>query len=190
MTEEPATPAKTGIVIRDGREPDIAACLQLDHQYVTDYVWQMRINDGSNRLDVTFVTEHLPRLMSVEYPADERRLRLALGEKQCFLVAERRENSELLGYLTLQALQSHAIALVQDVVVSRHYRRRGIGTRLLNVARRWAQEHGSKRLILETQTKNYPGIAFCQHAGLTFCGFNDQYFANQDIAVFFGQPLR
>jgi hypothetical protein len=39
------------------------------------------------------------------------------------------------------------------------------------------------------QTKNYPAISFCQKHGMTFCGFNDRHFANQDIALFFALAL-
>jgi hypothetical protein len=45
-------------------------------------------------------------------------------------------------------------------------------------------------MTIEIQTKNYPGIIFCQQRGFAFCGFNDRLFPNQDIAVFFSQALR
>jgi GNAT superfamily N-acetyltransferase len=79
---------------------------------------------------------------------------------------------------------------LQDLLVSQAYRRRKIGSRLLNVARNWARQHQLIRLTAELQTMNYPGILFCQRAGLSFCGFNDHYFPNQDIAVFFSESLR
>jgi hypothetical protein len=67
---------------------------------------------------------------------------------------------------------------------------RGIGTALLRAARDWALETKLRRLIVETQTKNYPAIRFLQKRGLVFCGYNDLFYPNQDIAVFFGQMLR
>jgi GNAT superfamily N-acetyltransferase len=76
------------------------------------------------------------------------------------------------------------------VVVSYPYRRHRIGARLLTVARQWASEHGLIQILAEIHTQNHPGIAFCQQAGLKFCGFNEQYFPNHDIAIFFGQSLR
>ena len=47
-----------------------------------------------------------------------------------------------------------------------------------------------RRLIVETQTKNYPAIQFLLKRGLVFCGYNDLFYPNQDIAIFFGQNLR
>jgi len=74
--------------------------------------------------------------------------------------------------------------------VNSSHRLRGIGSALLNAARRWAIDRNLRRLIVETQTKNYPSIRFLQKRGLTFCGCNDLYYPNQDIAIFFGQTLR
>ncbi len=179
-----------GIVIRDALETDLAACLQLDHTYETDTVWQMSVSEEPGDWHIAFKTQRLPRTLDTDYPADERRLRLALPPDECFLVVASKDSQDILAYLTLRADPVYRTALIQDVVVSRPYRRRRIGTRLVNVARQWAKERGLTQFTIETSTRNYPGIAFCKAAGFTFCGFNDQYFPNQDIAVFFGQSLR
>ncbi len=199
-----------GFLIRDGIESDIPLCLSLDSTYTTDYVWQMSLQPESQQQQITFKTERLPRPMDVAYPASEGRLHLSLPPEQCFLVAAARDfvedaaqiaaqqataqipaqdMPEVLGYLTMRADAVHRIALVQDIVVARSLRGNRIGTRLLRVARKWAVEHHLTQLMVETQTKNYPAILFCQKSGLSFCGFNDQYFRNQDIAVFFSQTL-
>lgn len=180
-------------VIRDGVENDVAACLRLDHSYETDTVWQMHIQqEEPNHWTMRFKGERLPRTLEIPHPPDESRLLAALPTDQCFLVATQKseDDSEILGYLTLFNDAAHGIGLIRDLAVSRPYRRREIGTRLVNVARRWAKEHNLTRLMIETQTKNYPAIQFCQDTGFTFCGFNDRYFPNQDIAVFFCQSVR
>lgn len=177
-------------LIRDGLETDIAKCLELDHVYQTEYVWQMRLLEETGRQQITFTRERLPRMLSNEYPASDKRLQAALAAQHGFLVAASRDHAELLGYMTIYSDPVYHIACVRDLVVSRPYRQNGIGTRLLNIARQWARENHLSQLMLEVQTKNYPAIAFCQQCGFTFCGFNDHYFANQDIAVFFSQSLR
>ena len=178
-------------LIRDGLESDVAACLALDSTYETEYVWQMSVLQDGDRWGVIFQTERLPRLLEATHVMQEQRLRLALPDQQCFLVAVGRGEIEtVLGCLVMRHDPSRQIAWVQDVVVAPPFRRRRIGTRLLNVARQWAVEHHAGRLMVETHTRNYPAILFCQSFGLAFCGFNDQYFANQDIAIFFGQTLR
>jgi GNAT superfamily N-acetyltransferase len=182
--------SKLGFLIRDGLSSDIPACLSLDHSYETDYVWQMRLTDEADQRQVIFQRERLPRTLSTQWPASAHRLELALPPDQCFLVVENREQPELLGYLTLRCDPVFRIGLLHDLVISRPYRRRRIGARLLHVARQWAIQHQLVRLTAELPTQNYPGILFALASGLTFCGFNDHYFLNRDIAVFFTEALR
>lgn len=179
-----------GIVIRDALETDLAACLQLDHTYQTDMVWQMTVSEQPGDWDIAFKTQRLPRLLDADYPVDEHRLRLALPPDHCFLVVASKDGQDILAYLTMRADPVYRAARIQDVVVTRPYRRRRIASRLVHVARQWAKERGLTQLSIETSTRNYPSIVFSKAAGFTFCGFNDQYFPNQDIAVFFGQALR
>ncbi|MBZ0277334.1 MAG: GNAT family N-acetyltransferase [Anaerolineae bacterium] len=180
----------TSLVIRDGLESDIPGCLGLDHHYQTDYVWQMSVAEEGQRRQIVFHTEHLPRTMEAQYPPDERRLIHALQTDQCFLVAAEKQGSDIFGYLTMYSDPVYRTAWIQSLVVGRPYRRCGIASRLLNVTRQWAQEHHLNRMTIETQTKNYPAILFCQQAGFEFCGFNDQYFPDRDIALFFSQVVR
>jgi GNAT superfamily N-acetyltransferase len=179
------------LVIRDGLEADIAPCLALDHTYTTEYVWQVQFEHSDPQYhQAMFKTERLPRTLEATYPADERRLRLALATQHCFLAAVDRDADSVLGYLVMSSIPARKVALIQDLVVDRSVRRRNIGGKLLTIARRWAREQHLERLIAEVQTRNYPAIQFCQTGGLVFCGYNERYFDNQDIAVFFGQSLR
>jgi GNAT superfamily N-acetyltransferase len=178
-------------LIRDGLETDIASCLLLDHAYETDFVWQMHIHsEEDQQWEILFKRDRLPRTVTIALPPEETRLRAALPEEQCFLIATRRDSPDVLGYLAMYNDSGHRLGLIHDLIVAGSSRRRGIGTRLINVARQWAKERQLSRLLIETQTKNYPGITFCQQNGFAFCGFNDRYFPNQDIAVFFSISLR
>lgn len=177
-------------LIRDALESDLQGCLDLDHKFETEHVWQMTTFEEPGQWQITFKRERLPRMVELNYPVDEHRLRAALPDDQCFLVAISRQNDEVIGYLTMHNHPAHRIAQIHDLVVARAYRGNKIGTRLLNVARSWAREHDLWQLTIELQTKNIPGIYFCQQSGFTYCGYNDRYFLNRDIAVFFNQSLR
>ena len=179
------------LLIRDGIASDIEACLALDHTYESDAVWQMSLQPDVSGWHITFRSERLPRTIHATYAPHKARLERALSEDQCLLVATTREETpQLIGYVTLHYQSAEGIALMQDVVVTRPYRGVGIGTRLVNVARRWANEKSARMFMMEVQTRNMPGIQFCQSMGLTFCGFNDHYFPHHEIAVFFAQSLR
>ena len=176
-------------IIRDGLETDIKTCLTLENGYRTEYVWQMSVRKDTRQNQVIFRTERLPRYLDAEYPIDKARLQLALKEKQCFLVVVGEESPEMLGYLTIRLDKGHHLAIVQDLIVSRPYRRNNIGSHLLRIARQWAQEQDCTQLTIELQTQNYPGIQFCQANGFIFCGYNEQYFPGHEIALFFGQSI-
>lgn len=179
-----------GFLIRDGLDSDIPACLDLDHHYETERVWQMRVEEDVDQRQIIFQIEKLPRTLESTWDASEHRLRLALPAEHCFLVAQDRDEGDILGYLTMRRDPVYQIAQLQDLVVSLPYRRRKIGTRLMAVARKWARNCNLTRLTAEIPTRNYPAIQFCQHMGLAFCGFNDQYLPKQDIALFFSSSLR
>ena len=67
--------------------------------------------------------------------------------------------------------------------------RRKIASALLEQTIRWARLHDLNHLTLEMQTKNHPAICFARKHGFSFCGFNDHYYMNRDIALFFGKSL-
>ena len=69
-------------------------------------------------------------------------------------------------------------------------RREGIGTALILAAQDWGIEHGARRIMLEIHSKNHPAIQMARKLNYEFCGYNDNYFPNQDIALFFSRSLR
>jgi len=176
------------IRIRSAESPDLPRLAELDHGYSTDYVWQMEARDEAGQINVSFRTARLPRPMRVTFPHDPGQLAEAWNRRVCFLVAE--EDGHLKGYLNLTLAPIPEAGWIADYVVERRFRRMGIGTVLLASATHWARQNHLKRLILETQLKNYPAICFAQKQGMTFCGYNDRYYANQDVALFFGVVLK
>lgn len=177
------------LVIRDAVLDDVAQCLDIDHRYETDRVWQMtkQQDDG---WQIVFHNERLPRTLEEAYQPDEERLRQSVKPEHCFLVATERTSRNVLGYLVMRRDTMLHLGQIVDFAIDRDVRRHGIGTRLLGIASSWAKEHQITRLQVAVQTTNLPAIIFLQNAGFTFCGFNDHYFRNRDIAVFFSQAVR
>jgi ribosomal protein S18 acetylase RimI-like enzyme len=175
-------------IIRPAELGDLNACFTIDHSYQTGYVWQMEEREEEGYVTVTFRTVRLPRTMGVDYPRDKDYLLDNWRRGECFLVAD--QDGEVRGYLDMIVQAWHATGWLNNLVVGKRYRRQGIGGALLKAAIEWAREQGLRQLMLETQTKNYPAICFYQRHGFVFCGFNDHYYTNQDIALFFAQSLR
>lgn len=176
------------MIIREGDLKDLNACVLIDNSYVTDYVWQVQAEERPyEEIVITFRTVRLPRSMRVRSRRDTDYLLEDWQREECFLVAQ--EGDEIRGYLDMTVQAWHRTGWINDMAVSKRYRRQGIGTTLLRAAVRWAKDHELRAVMLETQTKNYPAISFYRKHGFTFCGFNDDYYTNQDIAVFFVYSL-
>jgi GNAT superfamily N-acetyltransferase len=137
---------------------------------------------------VVFRTVRLPREIQVGYPRQGEDLLAGWRRRDGFIVAEVKDRVR--GYATLATQPEHGILWVGDLVVDRAARREGVGTALLKASAQWGCDKGMVRLTLEVQTKNHPAIQFCRSSGLTFSGFNDHYWASEDIAVFFTGRLR
>jgi ribosomal protein S18 acetylase RimI-like enzyme len=176
------------MIIRPATLADLNACLSLNHSAITDHVWQMNVQETESTVGVTFDTVRLPRRMRAEYPRNLDQLVEDWQRGEAFLTAE--VDGEVRGYVDLLARPWQRLGWVANLAVDREYRRRGIGTALMSHARRWAREQGLQEILAETTTKNYPALCFYQKLGFQFCGFNDHYYTNQDIALFFVQVIR
>jgi GNAT superfamily N-acetyltransferase len=170
-------------IIRPAELPDLEACLSLDPSYLTEYAWQMEAQTNGEHVGAAFRSVRLPRSMRVTYPRDARQLKANWQRCEEFLVAEHKD--KIIGYAALTTQDDQATACITDLVVDQHRRKRGVGAALVSAAAQWCKPRGVTRLMAELQTKNYPAICFYQKLGFVFCGFNDHYYANQDIAVFF-----
>jgi len=176
------------MIIRPAELPDLNACFQLEHDVMTDHVWQMQAHKADSDLSVAFQTVRLPRRIRIKYPRDLEQLLEDWQRGECFLVAE--VDGEVRGYVDLLARPWQGLGCVVNLAVDRGYRRRTIGTELIRNAGWWARDHGLQALLLEATTKNHPALSLYQKLGFRFCGFNDRYYPNQDIALFFAQNVR
>jgi ribosomal protein S18 acetylase RimI-like enzyme len=194
------------MLIRSAQLTDLNACLALDPNSQTDHVWQMDAREEADGRVVRFHTVRLPRVMRVAYPRQrDDLLKCWQGGSTVLVASDRRapkpangetapsqgeELPQVFGYCQLDLAPWQQTGWISHLVVDRRFRRRGFGTAMLKAALAWGQQQGLKRLMCAVQTKNYPGISFCEKQGFVFCGFNDHYFVNRDIAVFFSHKLR
>ena len=95
-----------------------------------------------------------------------------------------------IGYMCAIVEHASAIAWITDVVVAPSKRRKGAASALLTATQAWVLERGVRRLILEMQSKNQAYIRLAQKFGYEFCGYNDQYYLTQDVALFFGRAIK
>ncbi|MBS1249880.1 MAG: dTDP-fucosamine acetyltransferase [Chloroflexi bacterium] len=175
------------IEIRPAFSTDIPKLIELDHNYHTDHVWQMALKNSDNQKQIAFREARLPRTIRVTYPYQPEKLADTWTQRDMLLVAE--GVMRLVGYIGLKKGITPQGAWITDLVVDKNLRQKGIGRALMFAAQEWCEQNGLVHLTIEMQSKNYPAIQFAYNLGFEFCGYNDQYYQNQDIALFFSIRL-
>jgi len=175
------------LTIRPGIATDLSRLMQLDHSCASEYVWQLDFQKDSEQIIASFRKVRLPREVRVLYPRRVDTL-ADLWNRQPGLVALL--SSTPVGYIRMLEQTSAGTVWITDVVVASSVRRQGIGSSLIRAAQDWAIERGAQRIMLEMQSKSYPAICLAQSLGFDFCGYNDQYYASQDVTLFFGRALK
>lgn len=178
------------INIRPAIADDIPQLMRLEHNYETDFVWQMEFQSSGDqkRVSTTFRRIRLPRTQRVEYPRSPKSMLADWTSRSALLVASMDIGS--IGYISLDLNHSPSTAWATDLVVARPFRRKGVATALILSAIEWGSNHASRQLVLELQLRNHAGIKLAQKYGFDFCGYNDRYFDNNDIAIFFAKALQ
>ncbi len=182
------------IEIRPPNSADIPKLVEIDHDYVSDHVWQMEVQREAGqkpsdlKMEIIFRQLKLPRSVHVEYPRSPAELAHDWKERSCLLVATMQ--GEVVGYASVMLNIAPHSGWMTDLAVMRRLRRQGIGSTLVLAGQEWSRQKRCARMVLEMQPKNYPAICLAQKLGYDLCGYNDHYFPNHDIALFFSKSLR
>ncbi len=176
------------IEIRPAIATDIPALVAMDHNYSSDYVWQMDIQVEEGHIGINFREIRLPRSVRVEYPRPVRNLPDHWTERTGLLVAQL--NEEIVGYASLMLNIAPLTAWMTDLAVASRHRRQGIASTLVLAAQEWGRNHECRWIVLEMQPKNHAALRLAQKLGFDLCGYHDRYYANHDIGLFFAKSLR
>ncbi len=182
------------IEIRPPTSLDIPKLIEIDHDYVSDHVWQMEIlhetgqKPADLKVEIIFRQLKLPRSVRVDYPRYPAELTNDWKDRSCLLVAA--SQGEVVGYTSMMLNIAPHTSWMTDLVVVRRLRRQGIGSALVLAGQEWARHKRCFRMVIEVQPKNYPAICLAEKLGYDLCGYNDHYFPNHDIALFFSKTLR
>lgn len=78
---------------------------------------------------------------------------------------------------------------INDVAVHPELRRRGIGSRLIGEALRWAEGQGATSATLEVRKKNLPAIGLYRRLGFTQDGVRRGYYEDGEDALLMSREL-
>lgn len=69
------------------------------------------------------------------------------------------------GQITVSTAEGGPAVLIEDVVVSKDWRGRGLGPKLMNGITDWARENEATRLQLQADTENTPALGLYERLG-------------------------
>ncbi len=169
--------------IRAARQADLDRMIAIDHASKSAYAYKMEVLDDKDNFSRSFQRIHLPRAVTLSYPKDEEALLASWNEADAIFVGCVLD--EVIAYVALELRRFRATARVSDLVVAQGLRRKGIGSRMLLAGEAWAHDRGAYRILTELQIRNDPAIKMMLKLGYQLCGYVDQYFPNQEMALFF-----
>jgi len=176
------------ILVRPAVSPDIENLSRFDHSVRTSKVWQMNQGVGVAEIQTGFKETDLPRKMRIKYPRSPEALLNRWKDYSTILVGC--IDHVPVGYITLSMMFALKMVWVRNLVVEEQWRSKGIATTLIRAATDWALARNIDRMTIEMSSKNYPAICLVKKLGFEYSGFNDNYFANNDLAIFFARFLR
>ena len=176
------------ILIRPAVSPDIEHLSRFDHSVRTSKVWQMNQNIGDAEIRTGFKETALPREMRIKYPRSPRTLLNRWKDFSSVLVGC--IDQAPIGYITISTMFAPEMVWIKDLVVQGQWRKKGIATTLIRAAIDWGVARKIFRMTIEMSSKNHPAISLVKKLGFEYSGFNDTYFMNNDLAVFFVRFIR
>ena len=176
------------IDIRPAVSPDIATLAKFDHSTRTTHVWQMYQNVSEGEIETGFKETGLPREMKIQYPYSPESLSQRWRNYSTIMVAC--IDKIPIGYISISTYFTTEVIWVKDLVTQTNWRRKGVASKMLRTAIDWAKERNFFRISIEMSSKNYPAICFVKKMGFDFSGFNDNYYKNNDLALFFARYIR
>jgi ribosomal protein S18 acetylase RimI-like enzyme len=103
------------------------------------------------------------------------------------------DGERAVGLASLEHQAWNRRAVLWHLYVSREYRRRGIGRRLVETALAAAREAGAQTVWLETSNLNVPAVRAYERLGFRLCGLDTSLYegtpAEGEVALFLRRPV-
>jgi ribosomal protein S18 acetylase RimI-like enzyme len=153
-----------------------ASSIKLHYRYLTPAYYDLSICHEADSWKIALALKHF--MEPVERASDSRFYEEFVEEPRAF-AAELDRNQ--VGWMELGYHKWNNRMRVWEILVKEEYRKKGIGTLLMDHAVKIAKEKGARALVLETQSCNAPAISFYLKHGFELIGFDSTAYSNDDL---------
>jgi ribosomal protein S18 acetylase RimI-like enzyme len=167
---------KNHVKVRIVELPPRESPVQIDYEYVSHAYYDVRLWREKDSWKAELIKKTFSEPFTKTFPG--RFFEPHVEEPKVFSA----KLDELqVGWIEVGYQKWNNIMRVWEFLVKEEYRRRGIGTLLMNCAVKVAREKDARMLVLETQSCNAPAIDFYLKYGFELIGFDTAAYSNNDI---------
>jgi GNAT superfamily N-acetyltransferase len=203
-SQAPYMPHDVQVELRMVELADAPALHHLDYSFETERIYTLHVQNNlaqpvEQYSDVALAFELHEMVVDLPLYKDYREFEPSLSAVEARIASAdggyvALVDGEVAGVILLSLEEWRSVTRINDIIVSRHFRRYGIGSLLLNCACDWARNHNCRAILLETQNVNYPAIQFYLRNGLEVWGIGQHYYPSgpveHEVAIFMGKMLR
>jgi ribosomal protein S18 acetylase RimI-like enzyme len=148
----------------------------IESKYLTSNYYDVSVHHGVGSWEITLTPKPFEKTLEKNYQG--KLFEDHVEEPRAFVAVI---NNKQVGWIELGYDKWNNRMRVWEFLVEEGFRRRGIGTLLMNHAVKIAKEKGARMLVLETQTNKDAAIRFYSNFGFKLIGFDIAAYSNEDI---------
>ena len=151
---------------------------RLEFHYISNHYYDVKINNQGEDFSVSFIKKPFDKPFE-HMPSDTDKLfQLWWDDIKAWGIVE---NGRLIAVIETAVEEWSNRLRVTELWIDDAYRRKGIGTALMDIAVKRAKDEKRRVIMLETQSRNEAAITFYLAYGFTFIGFDACAYQNNDL---------
>lgn len=145
--------------------------------YSSDKYYDLVMSEGSNGWEIKFDLKYFNKIFTKSMPVEifeDYKL-----EQECYIAEVNGTESGIISFSHQD--WNNTLRIWDMYIYNEDMKRKGIGTILMNIAKKRAREINARAIVLETQTSNYTAIEFYKKNGFELTGFDKLAYTNKDV---------
>lgn len=160
----------------------------MDLSFESDYVWKTQTLEEYESFESSFQRIRLPKTIRVSFQAyNSANMETLIRNREILSV---RYDDRVIGYVRLERDETVNRLMLKTGGIMPEYRNKGVGSVLLDQVTEIARHNSLRSIVCMVQAKNDPAIHFLLSHGFVFCGYQEFFFRNMEIGLFFSKNVR